>query len=934
MLVRLPSDHRNRLRHKRVEQHENRTMHAHRYALLSALLSLVGSVGATTYYLSPTGNDASNGTSAATAWRTIGRLQQVAAALQPGDQVLFERGGTYPGQFTINSNGSAAQPIIIGNYGNGALPVVSGSLSVSGWTVHQGNIWKANVAGAVKYVHVGSDLMTLARYPNTGWLRVNTASTTQLASSGITQPTGHWNGAELVLRSTNWCYENAIISNHTNNSLQFPAIVYNPGNHGWGFFLQNKLSELDSPGEWYHDATNGVLYFRAPADADPNTLSVRASIHDSGVEVGWLKEHITIQGIEFRHQKYAGVYNTGAHVNVTGCTFQRSHFGIRSYANHSNYTGNLVHHTYASGLGVLDNNTTVIGNTVEDIALVPGLGETFWGYYGMYVSGATNVVRGNTISRTGNSAIFLGGSPLVERNVISHVLMTVNDGGGIYWDSANGATIQDNIISHVGGNIESVAMDYAINEPLGMGIYFGNSVIQNVIVRRNTVHDCSTAGIHVDHTMVSNNLEIRDNVLYGNDIQLSITDQSNVNGPGATPPYHVANFNDVYTGNTLYCLTKEQRCVQQYHVHGTSLTDFGTFTNNRYFNPYEELSIKVINAQGGYVKHYTLERWRTERNEENGSTRSPRIENAQEVLTRTPANLITNGAFDYNTTGWSGWPTQGQIQHQAGLLDNGALKVTYGANAGSPEFYLRSENMVSVATGSWYELKFTIQSSAHGTVRADFKGQSQAATPNSIHARYIPFDTQRRDVTLLFQSDRAEPGMMIFANHFSEPSYLLDNVEIHQVTVQTVDPRTRHVLFTNPTEAAVEVPLTGCWRDVLGAVHSGSVTLQAFSSIVLAKEDNALCGMTTSIADEEADSDTEVRLYPNPLLSGAPLYLTSPLDTDAQVEVHDPAGRLVQRTRIPRGRIEVPLPPGLGSGAYVVGVTVGPIRSTHRILIQ
>lgn len=901
---------------------------------VSLLLGLHRTV-ATTYHVSSSGNDANNGTSPATAWRTIARLQQQSLALQPGDQILFERGGIYPGQFTVNSNGSAAQPIVIGSYGTGALPVISGSMNVTGWTIHQGNIWKAPVAQAVKYVHVGNDLMTLARYPNTGWLRVNTASTMQLTSTNITQPSGHWNGAELVLRSTNWCYENTVVSNHTNNSLQFPAIVYNPGNYGWGFFLQNKLSELDSPGEWYHDAANGMLYFHAPNNADPNGLQVRASVYESGIEVAWLKQYITIREIDFRHQRYAGVYNTGAYVNVTNCNFERSYFGIRTYANHSNYSNNTVRHTYASGMGILDNNTTVENNVVEDIALKAGLGESFWGYYGMYVSGTSNVVRGNRISRTGNSAIFLGGSPLVEKNLITDVLMTVNDGGGIYWDSADGAVIQDNIISDVGGNIESVAMDYSINVPLGMGIYFGNAEIHNIVVRRNTAHGCSSAGIHVDHTMVSSGIEVRDNVLYDNDIQLSITDQSNTNGPGATAPYHVPNFNDIYTGNTLYCLTKEQRCVQQYHVHGANLVDFGTFSNNRYFNPFNELSIKVINAQGGYVKDYTLERWRSERGEDMGSTRSPRMENAQEVLARTSANMITNGVFDYNTSGWSGWPTQGQIQYQAGSLDNGALKVTYGTNAGSPEFYLRSDHMMNVQSGSWYELKFSIQSSVHGTVRADFKGQSQAATPNSIYARYIPFDSQRRDVTLLFQSDLSEPGMMIFANHFNEPSYLLDNVELYKVNVEDLDPYDRHVLFTNPTNTAVELPLIGCWRDVNGNLRSGSVNLPPYGSTVLAREDEALCGLTTGLTATGEDEVADQRsIYPNPILAGESLQLTTPVNEPVDLTLIDAAGRVVHQQRMNAGARVVPLPPGLQSGRYTVHLLSDMVTTQHQLVVN
>jgi len=901
---------------------------------LSTGIFLWSSALATAYHVSPTGNDGSAGTSPSTAWRTISRVQQASASLQPGDQILFERDGSYAGHLILNSSGSASQPIVVGAYGSGALPEISGAIPATGWTVHQGNIWKATVTQPVKYVHVNGALMTLARYPNTGWLRVNTASTTSLNSADLDQANGHWNGARLVIRSTNWCYENTEISDHTNSTLTFPAITYNPGNHQWGFFVCNKLSELDSPGEWFHDPAAGMLYLWSPSNANPNSQQVLASIHENGVEVGWEKHHITVRDLAFRGQCWAGVYNGGgANVTITGCTFEQSFHGIRSYGSYGNYSGNTLRNTYASSMGILDHNSTIENNTIEDIALIPGLGETFWGYYGMYASGASNVIRGNTIRRTGNSGLFIGGSPLVEKNIIRNCLMTVNDGGGIYWDSADGATIQDNIISDVEGNMESVASDYSINDPLGHGIYFGNSEIHNIIVRRNTVSSCSSAGIHVDHTMVSSGIQIRDNILYDNDIQLSITDQSNVNGPGATAPYYVANFNDVYSGNTLYCLTKDQRCVQQYHTHGTSLVDFGTFTNNRYFNPFNELSILVINLGAGMVKNYTLERWRAERNEETGSTRSPMQQNAEEVDERLTANLVTNSSFDYNTTGWSGWPTQGQIARDATMLDNGAMKIVYGANAGSPEFYLRTTGTMPVVNGAWYEMRFSLQSNAHGVLRADFKSESQGATPNSIHTRNIPFDSQRRDMTIVFQSNVTEPALMIFANSFTESTYWMDNVELYKVTVQSTDPHDRHILLTNTSGTAVEIPLTGCWRDVLGALHSGSISVPAWGSIVLAKEVGSACGLTTAV--EETDATKEISLpYPNPLRAGSSLYLTEAVATDMEVEVLDAGGRSVGRARMLAGAVEVPTIGELVSGHYMILLRNKAGVQRHRLVVQ
>ncbi|MCO6481583.1 MAG: hypothetical protein J5I62_02190, partial [Flavobacteriales bacterium] len=62
--------------------------------LLAALLGGAGVSHATDYYVSPNGNDSDNGTSPATAWKTIWRVNQSTYSYQPGDRILFERGGT------------------------------------------------------------------------------------------------------------------------------------------------------------------------------------------------------------------------------------------------------------------------------------------------------------------------------------------------------------------------------------------------------------------------------------------------------------------------------------------------------------------------------------------------------------------------------------------------------------------------------------------------------------------------------------------------------------------------------------------------------------------------------------------------------------------------------------------------------------------------
>ena len=152
------------------------------------------------------------------------------------------------------------------------------------------------------------------------------------------------------------------------------------------------------------------------------------------------------------------------------------------------------------------------------------------------------------------------------------------------------------------------ATNYAVNGTITPGIYFGNAVIQNCIIQRNTVSNCSM-GIHVDHTMVSTNNQVKDNVLYNNKTQLNISDRSNYNGPGATSPFYLASFNTVYSGNQLYALSADQLCMEIWNCYQQGNVDFGTFTNNKVYNPYNELSIRNWNLGVSQVETFTLERW-------------------------------------------------------------------------------------------------------------------------------------------------------------------------------------------------------------------------------------------------------------------------------------------------------------------------------------
>ena len=79
----------------------------------------------TTYYVHPGGDDARDGRSPATAFRTVARINSL--RLSPGDRVRFARGGEWREQLVASSEGAPGRPIVYETYGAGAKPRFWGS---------------------------------------------------------------------------------------------------------------------------------------------------------------------------------------------------------------------------------------------------------------------------------------------------------------------------------------------------------------------------------------------------------------------------------------------------------------------------------------------------------------------------------------------------------------------------------------------------------------------------------------------------------------------------------------------------------------------------------------------------------------------------------------------------------------------------------------
>jgi hypothetical protein len=80
------------------------------------------------YYLdSAAGNDANDGTSPATAWKTLAKINGV--TLQPGNRICFKAGGSWTGQLAPKGSGTSSAPIVVDQYGTGAKPALAASAS-------------------------------------------------------------------------------------------------------------------------------------------------------------------------------------------------------------------------------------------------------------------------------------------------------------------------------------------------------------------------------------------------------------------------------------------------------------------------------------------------------------------------------------------------------------------------------------------------------------------------------------------------------------------------------------------------------------------------------------------------------------------------------------------------------------------------------------
>jgi len=804
--------------------------------LLSVLIlaPFLPAYGATTYYFSSSGGkDTNNGTSEATPLKSLDKINT--QKLDNGTTLLFKRGDVFRGGVDINAKNAKINGLSANAYGTGNKPIISGSIPITSWqpTTNpklSSKVWEATAptTEAISHLFVNDELMTIARYPNVNspadknWLNVDksagTDSFTDTALANYSKPDGYWTGATLRLRSYSWTFTVLPITGYQAAQGKITATGLGNQRPGWGYFLDGKLEELDSPGEWYYDATTKKVYLYPKGGKNPNQLHVEGSIY----KTGWRGAGVgsfTLENLVFQQFQGDGV-STGGNgpIIIRYCDFKRNGNGIQWW-NAANIlvSENTFDHHLVKALDLKHDVATfhpqqaiVEKNKITYTAMYPGYGIRSKGSYegtAIQAFGEGYIFRQNVIDYTGWVGLYptKNGHHTIENNTITHSLALLNDGGAIFIGSSNNI-IRGNFLGDTIGNVDESNGCFMGDNPcyhlpsFGMGVGADRGYSNNVI-ENNTVYNNHDNGIRLN---VFKNTTVKNNVLYNNGRAQVYFDKEPAD-------------NNTVTNNIMYSLTPEQR--------GLSLSKDGQgnqFDNNYYCNPYSE----IVFSPGA-----ALALWQQWHPTYEVHSRQCGEHFDYQITNTNTTDAIVNATFDKDASGW------GTYEPNPVGLEGGSLKVTFVDNTQATTVSSPRFNLVA---GQLYRLKFSTIANNLGVISVMIsdapKGQpTQWLRDNPLPFAYWP---QRRDQQMLFTSPKATPdGRITFSIKPQAKSDIvwLDNIVFEPIEAGNWNNATKRArLFTNPTAKPSTISLgAATYRNLDGQPVSGSLTLAPFTSQIL-----------------------------------------------------------------------------------------------------
>lgn len=341
-------------------------------------------------------------------------------------------------------------------------------------------------SGSCCQVFCGDKRMSIARYPNEGYLKLSAiADVGEVREFPPMNYYKEWDhcknprgGIYIVDRKTNarmqnwkdgdtpwmfgyfywdWADSSTPITVDTEHRRVFPKYASRYGAQAGGlYYLYNVPEELDAAGEWYLDRKKSKLYFYPPEKAQTIdfcwsekpliTCNHVKNMTFSGLKLqGTMGDAVFCQGesVEFLNLEIKGIGGTGIVCNgkcnlVENCDIS--------------YTGKGGVYLSGGCRKTLDSGNNRVTNCyIHDFA------EVYQTYQpGVLLEGVSNYCDHNEIAYTPHCAVlYKGNDHLIEYNHIHHAVLMSTDAGAIYagrdW-AANGCVIRYNRIEYIGGN--------------------------------------------------------------------------------------------------------------------------------------------------------------------------------------------------------------------------------------------------------------------------------------------------------------------------------------------------------------------------------------------------------------------------------------------------------------------------------------------------
>lgn len=804
---------------------------------------------AANYYFSSTTGDDNRSTTLArnpqTPWKTTTKLNAFFSQLQPGDSVLFKRGEEFFGGIQMTKAGTDTRPIVLGAYGKGERPVITGFTTVSSWKSLGSGIYESAVLSTtpnLNLVVINGVNYAMGRYPNEnatnkGYLNFESFGSNFIVDNQLTAST-NWKNAELVIRTTRWTIERLPITEHAKNKLSFGSSLRNGLTNGYGFFIQNHLQTLDKYGEWFYNKATKKLYVFL---GNTPTRNARIQVGTVNLLVEPKASNLVIDNVTLTGANQYGVFNDWTNLrNLKIKNSQILFSGIDAI--HLSQRLNFVlenctinnSNSKAVNLNYNDIRPTIRNNNISNTGIFPGMivdGQT----YGVVSNAKGMVAEYNTITNSGYVGIrFTGDSNLIKNNHIDRFCTVLDDGAGIYtWTGSQNTTynkrsiVGNIIVNGIGAPEGTNHTDLFAAE----GIYIDDNST-NVEISGNSVAHCRNNGIYVHN---SRSLQILNNTFFNNSVQFTTVHDDMGQA-----------ISNLTIASNKFASKMPEQINAILRSKANDFQNIGSFSGNYYARPLDDnMTIFTENYKTNTRQWYNFKSWQTTYGKNREAGASPiQIKPYTLISIDDDHNKYGNKGFETGVSGLYCWsPTNDcyTTWTTTSPLDKRAIKVS-GSSFGQSSLVVGS-----IDRNKQYILRFSIIGEMESDLNV-YLMQNNSPWRTISNIKAIRVTKTRTNYEVLFANPISEAvASIMFQSVNGKFSYWLDNVSLCEAITAPTNPDDYLRFEYNPTTKNKTITLETTYFDLKKTAYNGSLVLKPFESIVLIKDTKNLANLSGAL---------------------------------------------------------------------------------------